>query len=217
MKFYCLLPDLSYKTDHFVIDDPNKPAHKEVLRKTRILVLEEEKSGSFMLWRYDIKGTFKGDTWHPNLEEAKGQAVFEYGNDSIKWVEIPNDVTDTLTYVIRKESMDEKFLEDFYKYAILSEFRIEKTENIVWDKHEEIGPDDSAHYFSIDNKNYVIVFRDYDVFLDVELKELIKTRNGKFHYMETFTGEKKFHFNPLPPEQNKYIGNVTGTFVLLEI
>jgi hypothetical protein len=218
MNFYCLIPDHSYTTDHYVIDDPRKPAHNEVLGSTRILILEKrENSDNYTLWRYDLKGAFTGDTWHPSLEEAKHQAVFEYGDAALKWVEIPNDVQNALIYIFKIISANKKLLEDFYEYAILPEFGIERTEDIIWSKHERIGPDDYAHYFSIDSEHYVLVFRDYDVFLDEELKKLIKTRNGKFHYIETFSGEKKFHFKSIPPKENKYIENITGTFVLLKI
>ncbi len=217
MNFYCLLPDLSFTTDHYVIDDPRKPAHKEILIPTRILILEEEKSGSFMVWHYDITGGFIGDTLHPNLEEAKQQAVFEYGEDAIKWVEIPDHVRDLLTYVIKINSMNDKFLEDFYEYAVLPEFGIERTEDVIWSKHERLGPDDFAHYFSVNKWDYVLIFRDYDVFTDKELKSLIKIEYRHLNYIETISGTSKLHSDSILPKQNKYTENITGTFVLLRI
>jgi hypothetical protein len=40
--------------------------------------IEVMDDGSCSLYRYDSTGDVVGDTWHETLEEAKGQARFEY-------------------------------------------------------------------------------------------------------------------------------------------
>jgi hypothetical protein len=45
-----------------------------------------------MLYRYTADGTFAGDTWHQSLDDAKGQADFEYGKALGSWQQIPEDV-----------------------------------------------------------------------------------------------------------------------------
>jgi hypothetical protein len=37
-----------------------------------------EQHGAFFLNRFDADGNFLTDTWHETLEDAKGQASFEY-------------------------------------------------------------------------------------------------------------------------------------------
>ena len=37
-----------------------------------------EQDGAFFLNRFDADGSFLTDTWHETLEDAKGQARFEY-------------------------------------------------------------------------------------------------------------------------------------------
>jgi hypothetical protein len=56
----------------------------------------------FFLFRYLIDGTDAGDTWHETLEEAKGQADFEYGDSIDEWIEIPEDVNDPLEYCLQQ-------------------------------------------------------------------------------------------------------------------
>ncbi len=68
-----------------------------------VLIIERDISPDpgFMLYRYTKSGTFAGDTWHENLEDAKHQAEFEYGNTLGEWQEVPEDVQDTLPYVLK--------------------------------------------------------------------------------------------------------------------
>jgi hypothetical protein len=59
----------------------------------RVLVIRDD-SGSKMLFRYDEQGTFAGDTWHRNLDDAKHQVEFEYGPLASEWVELPEGMTE---------------------------------------------------------------------------------------------------------------------------
>lgn len=42
-------------------------------------------TGNFFLIRFDENGEFAGDTWHRTLDEAKGQARFEFDLDDDDW------------------------------------------------------------------------------------------------------------------------------------
>jgi hypothetical protein len=60
------------------------------LPAAQILVMEETGTEVFLI-RYSKAGDFAGDTWHPNVDEAMEQAVFEYGERVKGWEEIPAD------------------------------------------------------------------------------------------------------------------------------
>lgn len=111
---------------------------------------------------------------------------------------------------------DEQFLQKFYNDFLLPEFGIENNVNITWEKHEWIGPDDSAHYFSIRPNSYALIFRDYGVFTDEELKKLIKLPKENFEYVNTISGNRELHSSVILPRENKYIPHITGMFVLLK-
>lgn len=44
-----------------------------------------EEGGGYYLFRYDGTGKCLTDTWHPTLEEAKGQAKFEFEISPDEW------------------------------------------------------------------------------------------------------------------------------------
>lgn len=64
-----------------------------------VLLIEERPDG-FYLMGYAADGTFAGDTWHQNLEEAQAQATFAYDGYLGPWNPIPADVEDPATYVL---------------------------------------------------------------------------------------------------------------------
>ena len=52
---------------------------REGLPYALLIVYDERDSGGFVLITWlDAEGAFGGDTWHPTLEEALGQAEFQY-------------------------------------------------------------------------------------------------------------------------------------------
>ena len=61
------------------------------------LVIEEAADGVF-LYRYDAYGKCAGDTWHASIEEAKGQAKYEYQDRLRDWIEIPSSVQDVTSF-----------------------------------------------------------------------------------------------------------------------
>ena len=48
------------------------------------LEIEETRHGWF-LFRYDVDGTFCGDTWHETFDQAKAQTTFEYEVPADSW------------------------------------------------------------------------------------------------------------------------------------
>ncbi len=64
-----------------------------------IIVQDVQSTKGFYLYRYTKYGEFCGDTWHPDLEQAKNQAIFEYGESLEKWKEIPGDLEDVKKFI----------------------------------------------------------------------------------------------------------------------
>jgi hypothetical protein len=114
--------------------------------------------------------------------------------------------------------MSNESLEELYQFVILPQFGLPKSAKIIWKTHETIGPDDDAHYFQIDRKQYVLIFRDYDQFGEEEIRDLIKLPTGIFEHISptSFTNcAPAYRFSlPVP---FKYAHNVTGYFALLSI
>ncbi len=67
------------------------------MKPAALLVIEEKADGIF-LYRYASDGSYAGDTWHMNIEEAKQQAAFEFAGVSIHWNDVPGDVEDVVTF-----------------------------------------------------------------------------------------------------------------------
>ena len=53
-----------------------------------------------MLYRYTAQGDFGGDTWHETVDDAKNQAMFEYGDALGEWIAVPDDTSDTHEFAI---------------------------------------------------------------------------------------------------------------------
>jgi hypothetical protein len=67
----------------------------------RFAVIEDTAEGVF-LYRYGSGGEFVGDTWHQSIDDAKHQAVFEYGDSISTWSEIPPAVQDVVEFGINQ-------------------------------------------------------------------------------------------------------------------
>ena len=63
-----------------------------------------------MLFRYTAQGEFGGDTWHSTVGEAQEQALDEYGDAILPWLDVPADVVDAHTYAIQyaAERLDDR-------------------------------------------------------------------------------------------------------------
>ncbi len=59
----------------------------EQLPPAAIVEIQDSEHGFYLL-RFDAEGDFVGDTWHPTLEEAKRQALFEFELEDQGWREV---------------------------------------------------------------------------------------------------------------------------------
>lgn len=116
--------------------------------------------------------------------------------------------------------MHGKPLYTFYEKAVLTQFGI-KNMQITWEGSQDIGPDETVHYFSIGKQTYALMFEDYgrkgqDTAF---IKEHVAIRNPNFKFVEPKAGTSNppsydgFHL-PVPYH---YCHNVTGTFTLIEL
>jgi hypothetical protein len=64
------------------------------------LIVIHERPDGFFVERCTATGEFAGDTWHRSVEEAKDQAVREFGAD-LRWTPIPESESDPVQYAIR--------------------------------------------------------------------------------------------------------------------
>jgi hypothetical protein len=66
-----------------------------------VLVVADGDGGGAMLFRYTAHGEYGGDTWHATVAEAYEQAVYEYGDALVMWIQVPDDVVDAHAFAIR--------------------------------------------------------------------------------------------------------------------
>jgi hypothetical protein len=88
------------KVKHYAGLPPELTGGKETrqeLAGASFLVIEENPDGIF-LFRYGVGGDFGGDTWHLNVDDAKHQASYEYGDAVGEWVDVPPEVGDVVAY-----------------------------------------------------------------------------------------------------------------------
>lgn len=80
---------------------PGDPDDRILLPKARVIILRELSNGHY-LFRYDIGGTYVGDTWHQSPEDAREQAGWEYGAALSDWTEIPANASDAEAYALNE-------------------------------------------------------------------------------------------------------------------
>lgn len=91
------------KVGHFSGMPPGLISEKDSrqqLPQPRVLLIESKKEGTF-LTRYGPDGVFAGDTWHQCVEDAMGQAEYEYGDLIGRWHEIPPETTDPFAFALK--------------------------------------------------------------------------------------------------------------------
>jgi hypothetical protein len=116
--------------------------------------------------------------------------------------------------------MQDKPLYVFYEKAVLPQFGIKDTA-ITWDGSQDVGPDETVHYFQIGKQQYALVFEDYDgkgrdsAFI----KEHVAIRSPKFTFVEpeAETNSSPSYDGFRLPTPYQYCHNVTGTFTLLKL
>lgn len=75
---------------------------RERMAWPRVVIIEGNPEGGFMLNRFCSDGTFSGDTWHATLEDAKDQADYEYEGVLSDWQEIPAGVVDRVSFALKQ-------------------------------------------------------------------------------------------------------------------
>lgn len=66
-----------------------------------VLLLIEEESDGAALYRYTADGQLVGDTFHDTLDDARGQARFEYGETAYDWKEVPDGIDDPVSFGLK--------------------------------------------------------------------------------------------------------------------
>ena len=86
-------------TDGFPLDESKMLPVPDVV----LVVPDEGEDGGegAMLFRYTAHGDLAGDTWHATVGEAQEQAMYEYGDALIAWLEVPTEVADAHDYAVR--------------------------------------------------------------------------------------------------------------------
>jgi hypothetical protein len=97
------------KVKHYAGLPPTLTGGKDIRKELGgacFLVIEEDPDGVF-LYRYGARGEFVGDTWHMNLDDAKHQASYEYG-DSVKgWADVPAEIEDVVLFGLNHVTSDQ--------------------------------------------------------------------------------------------------------------
>jgi hypothetical protein len=74
---------------------------KDILPTPDVVLIIEDDDGDCMLFRYTAHGEPGGDTPHDSVAEAAMQAVSEYGDAVLPWMDVPDDVDDAHHFAIR--------------------------------------------------------------------------------------------------------------------
>lgn len=102
-------------------------------------------------------------------------------------------------------------LETFYETVVLPKFDVELTGTLEWQGHDKLGPDSFAHYFKDtgDNNLYMLGFDDYPTY-DWQGEFASATQIG----VKDGEGDEREKYVHVTREDNLYIENMTGHFVL---
>ena len=77
-------------------------SEEKMLPVADVLLLIADDDPGAMLFRYTTAGEFGGDTWHPSVEQAQAQAVYEYGDALlVPWMPVPEDVADAHHFAVQ--------------------------------------------------------------------------------------------------------------------
>ena len=115
--------------------------------------------------------------------------------------------------------MEGKSLYDFYESFLLPQFGI-KDVKVEWSDSEDVGPDESIHYFSANANDYALIFEDCGGFgcADYWVKENVKLKDGNFEYVNpTSNSNHAPSYRVKFPTPYQYCVNVTGSFTLVKL
>lgn len=115
--------------------------------------------------------------------------------------------------------MKPEHLYAFYEYALLPQFGIE-SEDVGWQRSVEIGPDETAYYFSTSAHHFILIFEDYDgLGRDAGyIEETLGLKDEEYSLVQPKAGSAatpSIRFSLQTPY--KYAPGITGTFTLLEL
>ncbi|MEX2179281.1 MAG: hypothetical protein WD801_11255 [Gemmatimonadaceae bacterium] len=65
-----------------------------------VVLLVADGKASAMLFRYSAHGELCGDTPHDSAHAAQDQAILEYGDALMEWMDVPPDVTDAHAFAV---------------------------------------------------------------------------------------------------------------------
>lgn len=99
--------NLEPKVKHYLGLPPSLTGEHDTRQElgTPSFVVIEERSDGVFLYRYDAQGVCVGDTWHMNVEDAKHQASYEYGDSVNVWREVP-PVRDTVAFGLEQMKLN---------------------------------------------------------------------------------------------------------------
>lgn len=108
----------------------------------------------------------------------------------------------------------------FYTHAVLPQFGIQGV-TITWNGSQATGPDESAHYFTVDCVDYALIFEDFDGLgrNDAYIRENVIGHHSSYSFVQPIassaTPPSYDGFNLPTPYQ--YCENITGTFTLIQL
>ena len=71
------------------------------LPQAQVLLIEDRVDGVY-LFRFTKNGDYAGDTWHQSIDDAQGQAEYEYQVQAVDWYPIPQNATDALLFMLNQ-------------------------------------------------------------------------------------------------------------------
>lgn len=116
--------------------------------------------------------------------------------------------------------MNDSSLHEFYEHVVLPQFGIKNTA-ITWGGSQQIGPDESAHYFVAKGTDYALIFEDAHGLgqNDEYIREHVLERHISYSFVEPIAAtEPSPSYDGLHlPAPYQYCKNVTGSFTLIEM
>jgi hypothetical protein len=88
------------RVKHYIGAPPELTQGEDTRRQlgaAHFLVIDENSDGVFLL-RYGNGGEYVGDTWHINIDDAKHQASYEFGDRVRDWTSVPPEVGDVVEF-----------------------------------------------------------------------------------------------------------------------
>lgn len=74
---------------------------ESMLPPADVVLLVSEPRGQTMLFRYSAHGELCGDTPHDSMADAEEQALQEYGEALLGWIDVPDGVPDAHAFAIQ--------------------------------------------------------------------------------------------------------------------